>query len=159
MGGESTHLPDLDPKPKLRIHFNEIGHPGSAAVLSLVDVARLLDNALKNVLRHLYQPYKGSKVPPTRSVTLILRPMDGVAYTTGLDLDDEHKEIHFALEHIQRSLGDNVRARDEIIGVVTHEMVHAWQYNVSILIFVLEYRPRFKPEQAWSPEKWIAAIL
>lgn len=40
------------------------------------------------------------KIPQTRSVTLILRDLDGVAYTTGLDLDDDHKEIHLSLSYI-----------------------------------------------------------
>lgn len=35
-----------------------------------------------------------------RSVTLVLREMDGVAYTTGSDLDNDHKEIHFNTSYI-----------------------------------------------------------
>lgn len=35
-----------------------------------------------------------------RSVTLILRSLDGVAYTTGSDLDEDHKEIHMSLQYI-----------------------------------------------------------
>lgn len=49
--------------------------------------------------------------------------MPGVAYTTG---SYTHKEIHFALSHIENSA---TRARDEIRGVLTHEMVHCFQYN------------------------------
>lgn len=52
--------------------------------------------------------------------------MDGVAYTKGSDLDDDHKEIHFSTRHI---LNSKARAADEIRGVVTHEMVHCFQYN------------------------------
>lgn len=33
------------------------------------------------------------KPPPTRSVTVFLEDMGGVAYTTGTDLDNDHKEI------------------------------------------------------------------
>lgn len=54
--------------------------------------------------------------------------MDGVAYTTGTELDDDHKEIHFSAEYIN-SDGSKGRKADEILGVLTHEMVHCFQYN------------------------------
>lgn len=53
--------------------------------------------------------------------------MGGVAYTTGSDLDDDHKEIHFSLDYIHQ-ISSN-RKTDEIMGVLTHEMVHCYQYN------------------------------
>ena len=53
--------------------------------------------------------------------------MDGVAYTTGIDLDDDHKEIHFSLDYIAQIPAD--RQRHEIEGVIVHEMVHCWQWN------------------------------
>jgi len=56
-------------------------------------------------------------------ITLILRPMDGVAYTHG---SHTSKEIHFSLDHI-KNVKD--RAKDEIDGVLTHEVVHCFQYN------------------------------
>ena len=55
--------------------------------------------------------------------------MGGVAYTTGLEIDDQHKEIHFSLQHIERVSDEPLRCRDEIIGVIAHEMVHVWQWN------------------------------
>lgn len=63
-------------------------------------------------------------------MTLLLRSMDGVAYTTGSDLDDDHKEIHFSLGYI-RDIAPQERQRDEIRGVLVHEMVHCWQGNGS----------------------------
>lgn len=66
-------------------------------------------------------------MPPTRSISLTLRSMDGVAYTIGSDLDDDHKEIHFSLEYINKVPCS--RQRDEIQGVLVHEMVHCWQWN------------------------------
>jgi len=58
--------------------------------------------------------------------------MDGVAYTTGLDLDPQHKEIHLNLSYIANSHpDDHALRRHEIIGVVTDEMVHAYQYNAA----------------------------
>lgn len=57
--------------------------------------------------------------------------MSGVAYTTGLPLDDAHKEIHLSLDYVRdcASDGQDARRRDEIIGVVTHEMVHCFQHD------------------------------
>jgi Peptidase of plants and bacteria len=53
--------------------------------------------------------------------------MDGVAYSTGNFLDEENKEIHFSAGYI--SSQSQERVRDEIRGVLIHEMVHVWQYN------------------------------
>ncbi len=56
--------------------------------------------------------------------------MDGVAYTTGSSLDDDHKEIHFSLDYIVNIPSKHAhRQRDEIQGVLVHEMVHCWQWN------------------------------
>ena len=56
-------------------------------------------------------------------VTLVLRPMDGVAHTFG---SATHKEIHLSLDHVRNS---RARVRDEVLGVLVHEMVHCFQYN------------------------------
>lgn len=53
--------------------------------------------------------------------------MEGVAYTTGTDLDNDHKEIHFSVEYIKNI--DVSRRKHEIMGVLTHEMVHCFQWN------------------------------
>lgn len=42
--------------------------------------------------------------------------MDGVAHTFG---SNTHKEIHLSLDHIRNSAH---RARDEILGVLVHEV-------------------------------------
>ena len=56
--------------------------------------------------------------------------MDGVAYTTGIDLDPHHhKEIHVNMNYIRDCTNSPSRRRDEIIGVLTHELVHCYQYN------------------------------
>lgn len=49
--------------------------------------------------------------------------MNGIAYTFGTHTD---KEIHFSLDHIRNSAQ---RAKEEILGVLTHEVVHCFQYN------------------------------
>jgi hypothetical protein len=53
--------------------------------------------------------------------------MDGVAYTTGSDLDNDHKEIHFSTRYIASISPD--RQGTEITGVLVHELVHCFQYN------------------------------
>ena len=49
--------------------------------------------------------------------------MPGVAHTMGSDV---YKEIHFSLEWIAQNVD---RAKDEIRGVLTHEMVHCYQHD------------------------------
>src|ERR1700722_14251781 len=49
--------------------------------------------------------------------------MNGVAHTCG---DHNHKEIHLSLEYIKQV---EPRAKPEISGVITHEVVHCFQYN------------------------------
>jgi len=116
-------------EPVLRLHLDDLSHPGNALFLSQVDISRLLPNALSHIVKYLYTPCHGSKLPETRSVTLVLRPFQGVAYTEGLRLDDAHKEIHFNLNYIQNLKDKPTQCRHEIIGVVTHEMVHCYQYS------------------------------
>lgn len=67
--------------------------------------------------------------PPVRSITLLVRHCGGVAYTTGKEIDDEHKEIHLNLDYITQVSAEKVK--HEILGVITHEMVHCWQWNAN----------------------------
>ncbi|KAI2617018.1 BSP-domain-containing protein [Hypomontagnella submonticulosa] len=129
--------------PRLRLHVQDIGHPGASIFLSSVSAATILQHGVQAIHKHLYtgplspspDPYSTSsshltrlQPPPTRSVTLVLRSMDGVAYTTGTDLDNDHKEIHFALPYIGR-ISPPSRYLAEITGVVVHELVHCYQWN------------------------------
>lgn len=133
-------------KPKLRLHAEELRHPSTVSFFTLVpDVTSKLDTALDNIIRYLYTspaikfedkerstkkswPNFNPSVPPTRSVTLFLRDFSGVAYTTGTELDNDHKEIHLSLPYIKHctTLTDPVR---ELAGVLTHELVHCYQHT------------------------------
>ena len=117
--------------PKLRLEIRDACSPGARALLGAVNAGTALEDAVQGVLHALYTvaaaatPTQGP--PGTRSVTLILRSMPGVAYTTGIDLDPDHKEIHLSTDYI-----DNIaasRTRDEILGILWHEMVHCFQWN------------------------------
>ncbi|KAL0933116.1 pbsp domain-containing protein [Colletotrichum truncatum] len=126
------HRPPADPKfdlPKLRLEIRDLNHPAAAHFLSAVNASTAQATAVHSVLNLLYESPScpTTHVPPTRSVTLILRDMPGVAYTTGSDLDDDHKEIHFSMSYIAGISAE--RRTHEIMGVLTHEMVHCFQWN------------------------------
>jgi hypothetical protein len=118
------------PLPKLRLEIRDLNHDGAQAFLTAVTANKALQKAVQSVLSLLYHSKDSptTTVPPTRSVTLILRSMPGVAYTTGSEIDSDHKEIHFSLDYIHSAIS-NARKTEEIMGVLTHEMVHCYQYN------------------------------
>lgn len=129
----STHKEFLESKvkpqrkPLLRLELRDLSSDGARAFLRLVHASSALESAVDAVLRLLYTDVEKSCIPPTRSITLVVRDMDGVAYTTGLDIDDDHKEIHLStryIEHVPES-----RQKEEINGVLVHEMVHCWQHH------------------------------
>ncbi|KAG0155013.1 Uncharacterized protein family, basic secretory protein [Penicillium digitatum] len=134
------------PQPKLRLHVEELRHPASSAFLALIpDVASTLDRALANIIKYLYtsppksnnthRPKFTPKVPSTRSVTVVLRDYSGVAYTKGTELDDAHKEIHVSLPYIQHCTSGPSAKDDplhELVGVLTHELVHCYQHTVPL---------------------------
>lgn len=120
------------PLPKLRLEVRDLKHPGSHIVLHAVQIDDVVATAARNVLQWLYHlPVSSSSAstpPGTRSVTLIVRDMDGVAYTTGSDLDNDHKEVHLSARYVA-GVSPATRQGDEVVGVVTHEMVHCLQHN------------------------------
>ncbi|KAL4934581.1 basic secretory family protein [Aspergillus undulatus] len=142
----TVHHPPKLPAPKLRLEIDSLRHPASHFFLtSIPDLASTLETALNAIIHNLYTPptpdtttptigpkrklpltFKPS-LPPTRSITVLLREIGGVAYTTGKELDNDHKEIHISLAYIQhcRTKADPLA---EIVGVLTHELVHCYQY-------------------------------
>ncbi|MCJ1418287.1 hypothetical protein MMC32_004634 [Xylographa parallela] len=127
------HPKPVIPTPKLRFECKDLTHPGALVFFQTTNPATVLSDAVTVVLQTLYILFEGkATIPPTRSITLILRSMPGVAYTTGIDLDDDHKEIHFSLDYIAGIKNTSAcpqRQRQEIEGVIVHEMVHCWQWN------------------------------
>jgi hypothetical protein len=115
--------------PKLRLEIRDLTHPGATIFFGAVNISSCFEAAVRNVLKWLYtsptNPH--THAPATRSVTLILRDMGGVAYTTGTDLDDDHKEIHFNLGYIAGIAPE--QHASEITGVLTHELVHCYQWD------------------------------
>ncbi|KAJ6447140.1 pbsp domain-containing protein [Purpureocillium lavendulum] len=125
----AAHARSKFPLPKLRLEIRDLSHPGARLFLDSVNATECMTTAANNLLRLLYGSPADptTTAPPTRSVTLILRDMPGVAYTTGSELDDDHKEVHFSLPYVARVPAP--RAPAEVAGVVTHELVHCCQYN------------------------------
>ncbi|EXJ69179.1 uncharacterized protein A1O5_07215 [Cladophialophora psammophila CBS 110553] len=121
----------MPPKALLRLHLDDIGHPAAQVACSCLDGGLYLNRAIEHVIDCLYHPCGSGDIPKVRSVTVVLRSMGGVAYTTGLPLDDLHKEIHLSLDYVHGlSLRkDAAGLRHEIAGVITHEMVHCFQHD------------------------------
>ncbi|KAG5652921.1 hypothetical protein H0H81_003064 [Sphagnurus paluster] len=109
------------PIPKFSLRIDDLAHPGATIFLHAVDPLAALRDAVVASFTWLYTL---ETVPKNvQTVALILRPMEGVAHTTG---SKHAKEIHFSLDYI---LNTAKRAADEIRGVLTHEVVHCFQYN------------------------------
>ena len=118
------------PTPKLRLSTLDLDHPGSKVFFNKVNPSKALSEAAGAVLSILYRPTRSNDhIPECRSVTLFLHAMGGVAYTKGSDLDIDHKEMHFSLDYINGIPSE--RQKDEIQGVLVHEMVHCWQWNAA----------------------------
>ncbi|TFK41986.1 plant basic secretory protein [Crucibulum laeve] len=110
------------PMPKFHLRVEDLGHEGASIFFESVgNPITALQDAVVASFEWLYT----RETAPTnvQSILLVLRPMDGVAHTLG---SPTHKEIHFSLDHIKNSAK---LAREEILGVLTHEVVHCYQYN------------------------------
>ncbi|KAF2109867.1 hypothetical protein BDV96DRAFT_463702, partial [Lophiotrema nucula] len=124
---DSESIPKPHRKPLLRLEIRDLSSPGTRAFLRFLHASDTVAEAVDTVLKLLYTKLPSHCIPPTRSVTLVLRSMGGVAYTTGKDLDDDHKEIHFSTDYINAV--PESRQKEEMRGVIVHEMVHCWQHN------------------------------
>ncbi|TCD66478.1 hypothetical protein EIP91_001303 [Steccherinum ochraceum] len=109
------------PIPSFRLRCEELEHPGAKLFFEHVNPVELLREAVLAVFTWLYTE---ETVPrQVETVVLVLRAFDGAAHATGADV---YKEIHFNLDHIANSAS---RVKDEVFGVLVHEMTHCYQYN------------------------------
>ncbi|KAG8764958.1 hypothetical protein FRC16_008208 [Serendipita sp. 398] len=115
--------PDWPAIPKLLLSIEDMACPGAVRFMNLQDSPAFLQSCVVTIFELLFT----SKSAPrnVRSIKLILRPMDGVAYTTGSRLDNDHKEIHFNTNYIAAISPERIVS--EIKGVILHELVHCFQ--------------------------------
>ncbi|KAF9270755.1 BSP-domain-containing protein [Marasmius fiardii PR-910] len=112
------------PIPKFNLRVEDLLHPGASVFFQNAEALSALKDAVLSSFKWLYHT---PDMAPTnvKSILLVLRPMEGVAFTRG---SASEKEIHFSLDYIKRT---EARAREEILGVITHEVVHCYQYNAN----------------------------
>ncbi|KAI5479783.1 hypothetical protein MNV49_002595 [Pseudohyphozyma bogoriensis] len=123
--------------PHLHLQILDVSHPGSQRFFSHTSSPHdLLHRSVRTVLEALYPPSllssdKNKEIgpPAIRSVTLFVREFDGVAHTHGSRLDELHKEVHVSSSYLAKVGGESKRIKQEIEGVVVHELVHAFQFN------------------------------
>ncbi|KAJ3845305.1 peptidase of plants and bacteria-domain-containing protein [Lentinula raphanica] len=133
--------------PQLDFRVEELGHPGAKLFFSqIADPYDAMKRAVEASWKWLYgwnQTFDGKDSqdmkPPlairrVKRIILTMRAMDGVAHTFGSD-DGSEKQVHFSLNHIVNShkgkteSQKDTRVREEILGVLVHEVVHCYQYN------------------------------
>ncbi|GAA5841439.1 hypothetical protein JCM3766R1_004084 [Sporobolomyces carnicolor] len=120
--------------PDFHLHALHLGGPGSQAFFDHAKPYAMLKESTERVVQSLYpKALKDAEPPSVRSVTLRLIEEDGVAFTRSSEIDKDHKEIMLStlyLEKVFESSGRNAeRLRREIEGVLTHELVHVFQYD------------------------------
>jgi len=134
----SVHI-DTPSLPAIHLRLHPITHAGSKAFIKAIpDIGSVLEDAVHTCWRILYDNEPHLYPRNIRSITLYIRTIGGLAYTTGNWLDGENKEIHLNAEHVERLKAE--RVRDEIIGILVHEMVHVWQNNGSLSQFSYPFR-------------------
>ncbi|CAE7227601.1 unnamed protein product [Rhizoctonia solani] len=107
--------------PNLDLVIEDVLSPGAVLFLDLVRPATLLRDAVVGVLAELYD--KDTVPKKVKVIRLIIKETDGVAATSG---DEIRKTIVFNAKYIAK-VGQ--RAKDEILGVIRHEVVHCFQHD------------------------------
>jgi len=96
-------------QPRINLQFYDLSHEGVKHFLHLIepDAHGFLAGCVETVKQSLYSEEvrkdwvarrgKGgnnpARMPTIKSITVCVRPMSGVAYTTSAVLDDHHKEV------------------------------------------------------------------
>lgn len=119
------------PLPTLSLRIPDLSHPGVVSFLDAVNPTKALTDAVLFSFTILYDSPSNPATPQhVGSILLVLKSMPGVAYTTGGSGGDAFKEIQVSMEYVQNKAKDGIEAlRHEINGVLTHEVVHCYQYN------------------------------
>jgi len=120
--------PDIE-LPPIHLRIHPLGHPGAIHFLEHFGAQcfKSLASHCRFIITELYPDPSHSSIPNIHSITLFIRPMDGVAYTTEGVVDPKTREIHFAAGYIERI--DHIHSAEELSGVLLHELVHVWQRN------------------------------
>lgn len=138
---------DAPELPAIHLRVHPITHAGAKSFTENVpDIGSLLEDAVHTCWRLLYNNETHLLPRRVRSITLYVRPMGGVAYTTGNWMDGDNKEIHLSADYVRGQ--SKSRCRDEIRGVLVHEMVHVWQHDGRSLVLYLTCR-------TWVRAGWI----
>lgn len=131
-------LPPPDPEldlPLIHLRFHPLTEPGAIHFLETFGpkCGEILPAHCRTIIAALYNdastksksPNSNSTsegaFPTIHSITIFVRRMDGVAYTTSGMIDPAAKEIHCSAAYFGQS------AFSEISGVLIHELVHVWQ--------------------------------
>ncbi|GAA5962212.1 hypothetical protein JCM3765_003900 [Sporobolomyces pararoseus] len=122
--------------PDFHLHAIRLNERGSQLVFAHVNIYKVLKESSERVLESLYPvSLAHTRIPAIRSISLFLKQQDGVAETHSSELDEEHKEIVLSTSYLEavyaQSGGNSQRLISEIEGVLTHELVHVFQYNGS----------------------------
>ncbi|KDQ07294.1 hypothetical protein BOTBODRAFT_38911 [Botryobasidium botryosum FD-172 SS1] len=122
-----TPDPDL-PLPPIHLRVHPLTHKGAVHFLRVFgpQSANIIASHCRTIIAALYpttSPRNDPSFPKIQSITIYVRPMDRIAYTTDGMIDPEAKETHLSANYIERC------DFTEISGVLIHELVHVWQRN------------------------------
>lgn len=111
------------PLPPIHLRIHPIGEEGAIHFLQTFGPksAEILASHCRYIIAALYPSTSDPSFPTIHTITLYIRPVDGVAYTTENMIDPKAKEIHFNTNYIKQC------TFHEISGVLIHELVHVWQ--------------------------------
>ncbi|KAF8759861.1 Plant basic secretory protein [Rhizoctonia solani] len=107
--------------PELDLVIEDVLCPGATLFLTLVQPGKLLQDAVAGVLMELYD--KETVPKRVKFLRVIIKETNGVAATSG---DEIRKTIVFNAKYIAQV---GRRAKDEILGVIRHEVVHCFQHD------------------------------